>query len=386
MPSYMTVKEAATVWKCSMRNVQILCKKGSIPGARKISGIWVIPMNSVRPGTEPEKLASNVNPEKLYGRTAAVRISNETGELQSENTGCTIKEYSILDGITLVFQDIHEETIDYGNKPPQFPPDLIAIQHCREGRFEGTYPNGQCIYMGPGSLSVNLPAWSPISNSFPLKHYHGFYIAILPRIAEIPIRRLETTLGPLHIDFSVFSKYLSEKNRLALYPVKENVKQLLSSIYLSGINFQEAQLKLQVLQLLQILGSEHLSPPAPEQYFSQDQVKIVKKIRQYLISHLDEHICLTELASKFHISLTGMKTCFKGVYGQSMGKYLREYRLQTGSELLISSKMRIIDIAGILGYENAGKFSEAFAKYYGMSPRDYRKYFCLPGEIPSKQE
>ena len=386
MSSYMTVKEAAAVWKCSERNIQLLCKQGLIPGAHKISGIWVIPMDSIRPGTENETITSNVHPEKLYGRTITVKVSDHPDEPNDETTGCTIKEYTILDGITLVFQDIHEETIDYGNRPPQFPPDLIAIQHCLEGRFEGTYPNGQCIYMGPGSLSVNLPVWSPIANSFPLKHYRGFYIAILPRIADISIHRLETSLGPLHIDLDQFSTYLSEKNRLALYPVTENIKQLLSFIYLSGTNFREGQLKLQVLELLQLLSSEQLSLPKPEHYFPQDQVKIVKEIQKYLIAHLDEHIPLTELASQFHISLTGMKTCFKGVYGQSIGKYLREYRLQMGAELLITTNSRIIDIAGFLGYENAGKFSEAFAKYYRKSPRDYRKYFCPPGEISNRPE
>ena len=90
MSSYMTVKEAAAVWKCSERNIQLLCKQGLIPGAHKISGIWVIPTDSIRPGTENETITSNVDPEKLYGRTIPVKISDHSGE-PDENAGCTIK-------------------------------------------------------------------------------------------------------------------------------------------------------------------------------------------------------------------------------------------------------------------------------------------------------
>ena len=81
-----------------------------------------------------------------------------------------------------------------------------------------------------------------------------------------------------------------------------------------------------------------------------------------------------------------MKACFKGVYGQSMGKYLREYRMQAGAEQLTGTNLRIIDIAAALGYKNASKFSEAFTGYYGMTPYAYRKTFCPAGGLPDRKE
>ena len=56
------------------------------------------------------------------------------------------------------------------------------------------------------------------------------------------------------------------------------------------------------------------------------------------------------------------------------------------TELLMSTNARIIDIAGMLGYENASKFSETFSKYFGLTPSDYRKLFCLPGAAPDNKE
>ena len=316
---------------------------------------------------------------KLYGNTAEVKIASKADELRFNENGCRITEHRIIDGITLVFQDIHEETLDYSDHSPVFPDNLIAIQHCREGRFEGVYPNGEHIYMGPGRLSVNLPNLSPVSNSFPLKHYYGFYIAVIPDIANVSIKQLEQILGPLKIDFGNILEYMDVKNKLAFYPTDDRIDHLINHIYPSGESFNEEQLGLHVLEFLQILSSKKPFSPDPKYYISPDQARTIKEIKEYLTSNLDKHISLAELSAKFHISLTAMKSSFKEVYGQPIGKYIRNYRMQASAELLISTKMRIIDIACTVGYTNASKFSEAFSEYYGTSPREYRKYFCLPG-------
>lgn len=386
MSSYKSIQETAALWGCSERNIQILCKHGNIPGARKISGVWLLPEEAIHLRSNITKQPPTFHPEQLYGKNTAVRFSPCPSEAPVEERGCSVAQYQILDGITLVFQDIHEERLDYGNEIPQFPCDLIAIQHCREGRFEGEYPDGECIYMGPGNLSVNLPAWAPVSNSFPLRHYHGFYIAILPNSAQASITKLEQLLGPMRIEFSVLLDHLSEKNRLALYSADEKIARLISSMYESYAEGRDERLRIQVLALLQLLSTQEVLLPNPEQYYTRNQVKTIKEIRQYLISHLDEHIPLPKLAARFRISLTSMKTCFKGVYGQSIGKHLQEYRMQAGAEQLRSTGLKIIEIASALGYENSSKFSETFSSYYGMTPSEYRKNFCPLGGQQSGKE
>ena len=386
MDAYKTIHETAVLWNCSERNVQILCKQGNIPGARKVSGVWLIPAEAVRQKSRIENFSSPIRAEQLYGRNTSVRIAPNPAEAAAEEAGCTITPYQILNGITLVFQDIHEEHLDYGSEIPQFPDDLIAIQHCRVGRFEGEYPNGACIYLGPGSLSVNLPAWAPATNSFPLRHYHGFYIAILPELAVASIAKLEQLLGPMGIVFSGLLENLSEKNKFAFYDTDAKIAGHIASMYEAYEEGREERLRLQVLELLQILGTQAVLLPAPEQYFPREQVAIIKEIRQYLISHLDRHIPLPELADRFRLSLTGMKNCFKGVYGQPIGMYLREYRLQAGAEKLRNSEFKIIEIAASLGYENPSKFTEAFSAFYGMTPSTYRKNFCPQRGVSDRKE
>lgn len=43
---------------------------------------------------------------------------------------------------------------------------------------------------------------------------------------------------------------------------------------------------------------------------------------------------MDELAERFQISLTGMKTCFKEIFGDSMYSYLRRYRMNVAATML----------------------------------------------------
>ena len=49
MNGYMTVQEAAEKWGVTPRQVQILCKESRVEGASRMSRIWIIPKNAVKP-------------------------------------------------------------------------------------------------------------------------------------------------------------------------------------------------------------------------------------------------------------------------------------------------------------------------------------------------
>ena len=45
----MTVREAASKWNVSVRQVQMYCKQGVLKGAFKLGHTWVIPSNCQKP-------------------------------------------------------------------------------------------------------------------------------------------------------------------------------------------------------------------------------------------------------------------------------------------------------------------------------------------------
>ena len=57
MNGYITVQEAAEKWGVTPRQVQILCKTDRIPGATRLSRIWIIPENAEKPTNEKRKVA-----------------------------------------------------------------------------------------------------------------------------------------------------------------------------------------------------------------------------------------------------------------------------------------------------------------------------------------
>lgn len=55
MNGYITVQETAKRWCISERQVQILCKSGKIDGATRMSRIWVIPEDAIKPTVSTRK-------------------------------------------------------------------------------------------------------------------------------------------------------------------------------------------------------------------------------------------------------------------------------------------------------------------------------------------
>ena len=67
------------------------------------------------------------------------KMKNSTGE-------GVITQYEILPGIELFYNDFHMSDGQNQNKLPH--PDVLEINHCREGRFECEFTNKDYQYIG----------------------------------------------------------------------------------------------------------------------------------------------------------------------------------------------------------------------------------------------
>ena len=52
---YMTLKEASEKWGVTPRRINYYCAAGRIPGAVKMSTIWLIPKDAVKPADKRYK-------------------------------------------------------------------------------------------------------------------------------------------------------------------------------------------------------------------------------------------------------------------------------------------------------------------------------------------
>jgi len=64
---------------------------------------------------------------------------------------------------------------------------------------------------------------------------------------------------------------------------------------------------------------------------------------------------------------------FKQVTQMTPMQYILSLRINNAKYLLENSKYNIMQIANLVGYDNALYFSRLFSKYTGKSPSEYRK-------------
>ncbi len=85
---------------------------------------------------------------------------------------------------------------------------------------------------------------------------------------------------------------------------------------------------------------------------------------------------VTQIAQEAGFSLPYFSSQFKKYMGISAIEYLIKKRVHLSKDLLTNDpKLRILDISGMLGFENPSTFSKHFMKEFKLSPKEYRKQF-----------
>lgn len=104
-----------------------------------------------------------------------------------------------------------------------------------------------------------------------------------------------------------------------------------------------------------------------------EQVKIIREIHDYLARHMDRRVTIEELAHRYLINPTTLKTVFKEVYGSSLAAHMKEHRMERAAALLRETDLSVAEIAGQVGYESQSKFTAAFKEQFGQLPKEYRR-------------
>lgn len=104
-----------------------------------------------------------------------------------------------------------------------------------------------------------------------------------------------------------------------------------------------------------------------------EQVKIIREIHDDLAQHMDRRVTIEELAHRYLINPTTLKTVFKEVYGSSLAAHMKEHRMERAAALLRETDLSVAEIAGQVGYESQSKFTATFKEQFGQLPKEYRR-------------
>ncbi len=101
--------------------------------------------------------------------------------------------------------------------------------------------------------------------------------------------------------------------------------------------------------------------------------ELSEKIIAYVDAHYqDSKINMDKVCQTFHISTSYMSVLFKKGTGIPFNKYIIQKRVEKAQELLLTTNMKIIEIAESVGYQEVYHFSHSFKKVVGKSPKEYR--------------
>lgn len=243
---------------------------------------------------------------------------------------------------------------------------LFARQHSMELGIQTQIPSLHCRCVlifnleGDGSLIIDG------------RHLHfraGKSALILPyqshAFADIFSERINWLF--ITFDFSASEALESLRNRALATPphclgwlaelFETWRRHPLRAPYLAGLILNE------LLIMAEATGARRSRrPPGPEQ--------LVIKLHKLLEAHPNYRI--KELGRELGISEPHLRTEFRRRTQTSLGRYVRQFRLNRAAILLTSTELSVGEIASRCGFESIYSFSRSFRSALGKSPRAYR--------------
>lgn len=104
--------------------------------------------------------------------------------------------------------------------------------------------------------------------------------------------------------------------------------------------------------------------------------RLINDIVSYINKeYSNPNLGLAIIASSFNISEGYVSTIFKNNVGINFAEYVEKVRITKACESLLSSQIKISDIAEMVGYNSVQSFRRAFKKVKGISPKELRSKY-----------
>ena len=99
---------------------------------------------------------------------------------------------------------------------------------------------------------------------------------------------------------------------------------------------------------------------------------IVQKIVEYISSNLDRELTLRKLARLVRLSPSRTGYLFKIETGMSIGRFVKDQRLEKARELLETTSLSVKEIRVRVGITDHSHFTRDFKLAYGVTPAGCR--------------
>ena len=112
---------------------------------------------------------------------------------------------------------------------------------------------------------------------------------------------------------------------------------------------------------------EHTASIAPR------DLKRIHEARDHLAQHYASPPTIPQLARRVGMNQTKLKAGFKQTFQMTIYAYILQRRMEATAQLLVEREFSVAEIAYRVGYDYPANFSCAFKRYYGCSPRQWKR-------------
>lgn len=98
----------------------------------------------------------------------------------------------------------------------------------------------------------------------------------------------------------------------------------------------------------------------------------IKLAKEYIIKNFNKNITLKDVADNVFLSQNYLSELFKKELGEGFYDFLSNYRIKKAKEILITTNMKIYEVAEKVGYNDSITFGRAFKKITGTTANNFR--------------
>ncbi|SDZ42578.1 two-component system, sensor histidine kinase YesM [Evansella caseinilytica] len=119
--------------------------------------------------------------------------------------------------------------------------------------------------------------------------------------------------------------------------------------------------------------TEHKKVSWPAEEKAVDELSPVEQVIFFIKQSMPGDVSLKQASKAVHLNASYLSQLFKERTGKNFNEYVTEQRMNEAEQLLKRTSLRISEIAGRLGYADLAYFTNAFKKFFGVTPSTYRK-------------
>jgi transcriptional regulator GlxA family with amidase domain len=94
----------------------------------------------------------------------------------------------------------------------------------------------------------------------------------------------------------------------------------------------------------------------------------------YIAAHYQEPIDVNDIAKAAGLNPAYAMRLFRKLWGTTMGSFLLQHRLWHAQRLLVSTPMKIFEVAEESGFGSTAQFHELFRRNLHQTPANYRSH------------